>query len=43
VDYLELVSLKSLRKAKSTSGSVLIVAARLGTTRLIDNLRLGGD
>ncbi|MFI5385370.1 MAG: pantoate--beta-alanine ligase [Fimbriimonadales bacterium] len=40
VDYLELVSVKDLSTVHDTSEAALIVGARLGTTRLIDNLRL---
>ena len=41
VDYLEIVSLRDLQRTTEIEGSALIAAARLGTTRLIDNLRLG--
>jgi len=40
VQYLELVSMEDLRPTGMPKNSALIVAARLGTTRLIDNLRL---
>lgn len=39
VDYLELVSLVDLQPTNSCRNAALIVASRLGTTRLIDNLR----
>lgn len=39
VDYLELVSLADLQPTNSSRNAALIVASRLGTTRLIDNLR----
>jgi pantoate--beta-alanine ligase len=42
VDYLALVSPTSLEPvAEATPGTVAIVAARVGTTRLIDNVILG--
>lgn len=40
VDYLELVSTDDFQRTEVVTHSALIVAARLGTTRLIDNLRL---
>ncbi len=40
VEYLELVSLSDLQIVRQTSDAALIIAAKLGTTRLIDNLRL---
>jgi pantoate--beta-alanine ligase len=41
VDYLELVSLHTMEPLTHyTEGSAIIVAARLGKTRLIDNVRL---
>lgn len=40
VDYFELVSLRNLEPIRARSDCALIVAAKLGTTRLIDNLRL---
>jgi pantoate--beta-alanine ligase len=43
LDYLELVSLNDIRSTLDTKNAALIVAARLGATRLIDNLRLGAD
>lgn len=40
VDYLELVSLSDLRPVRKLDDAALIVAAKLGSTRLIDNVRL---
>lgn len=42
VEYLDWISLETLRPVRSVSfgESAIIIAARLGTTRLIDNLRL---
>jgi len=40
VEYLELVSMRDLEPTHATGDSAIIVAARLGQTRLIDNLRL---
>jgi pantoate--beta-alanine ligase len=40
VDYLEVVSMETLLPTKSLSSAAIVVAARLGTTRLIDNYRL---
>jgi pantoate--beta-alanine ligase len=40
VDYLELVNLDDMKKTRTAGPAALIVAARLGTTRLIDNERL---
>jgi len=44
IDYLDLVDEQTFRPTSSASeGSVLVVAARLGVTRLIDNVSLLGD
>jgi pantoate--beta-alanine ligase len=40
VEYLDLVSMSDMRQFRTEADAALIVAARLGTTRLIDNLRL---
>jgi pantoate--beta-alanine ligase len=40
VDYLEVVSLADMKAARRAGEAALIVGARLGTTRLIDNCRL---
>jgi pantoate--beta-alanine ligase len=40
VDYLELVSLEDLRPLRNPGPAAFIVAAKLGRTRLIDNVRL---
>lgn len=40
VDYLELVSLEDLTPLRSEADAAFLVAARLGKTRLIDNLRM---
>lgn len=39
VDYLELVDREEMKLLRSEGDAALIVAARLGTTRLIDNVR----
>jgi pantoate--beta-alanine ligase len=42
-DYFALVAPETLEPAaKATDGTIVIVAARVGPTRLIDNMRLGG-
>lgn len=41
IDYVEIVSAENLKSLKHIEGSVLLaVAAKIGTTRLIDNIRL---
>jgi pantoate--beta-alanine ligase len=40
IDYLDMVSLSNLEPIRVASNAALIVAAKLGTTRLIDNLRM---
>jgi pantoate--beta-alanine ligase len=40
VDYLDLVSLRDLQPIRTTDNAAIVVAARLGSTRLIDNCRL---
>ncbi|HVT11339.1 MAG TPA: pantoate--beta-alanine ligase [Fimbriimonadaceae bacterium] len=41
VEYLELVSLVDLQPTTGVGDAALIVASKIGTTRLIDNLRFG--
>lgn len=41
VDYLELVDFPSMGEAVEPARTRIVVAARLGTTRLIDNISLG--
>ena len=44
VDYLAVVNAQTFeRTAEASEGSAAIVAARVGTTRLIDNVQLGDD
>jgi pantoate--beta-alanine ligase len=41
VEYVEIVSVESLQEIDPLTGNVLVaIAARLGSTRLIDNIRL---
>lgn len=40
VDYLELVSMENMQPVRCRTNATLIVAVRLGATRLIDNLRI---
>lgn len=39
IDYLELVDQEEMEPLRTSGAAALIVAARLGTTRLIDNIR----
>jgi pantoate--beta-alanine ligase len=41
IDYLELVEAETLKIARSIKNTRLIVAAKLGNTRLIDNIAVG--
>ncbi|HZK79294.1 MAG TPA: pantoate--beta-alanine ligase, partial [Gemmatimonadaceae bacterium] len=44
IDYFAVVNGSTLaREQSATSSSAAIVAARVGSTRLIDNMTLGGD
>ena len=44
IDYLAVVNGSTLaRDADANKRSAVIVAARVGSTRLIDNMTLGGD
>jgi pantoate--beta-alanine ligase len=40
IDYLELVSMRDLHPTPTTEDAAIVVAAKLGKTRLIDNFRL---